>query len=84
MDLGGSLSIGLVDLREDIEHGQLVARYSVEGNDGGEWRAITQGTTIGCRKLDRCVPTNVRRIRIRIDEAVDTPRPVRIGLYAGG
>jgi hypothetical protein len=56
----------------------------VEGNDGGEWRAITQGTTIGCRKLDRCVPTNVRRIRIRIDEAVDTPRPVRIGLYAGG
>jgi alpha-L-fucosidase len=84
MDLGGSLGIGLVDLREDIEHGQLVARYSVEGNDGGEWRAITQGTTIGCRKLDRCVPTNVRRIRIRIDEAVDTPRPVRIGLYAGG
>jgi alpha-L-fucosidase len=83
LDLGRSVSLGIVDLREQIEQGQLVARYSVEGNDGGEWRPLAQGTTIGCRKLDRCTPTAVRRLRLRVDEAVDTPRPVSIGLYPG-
>ncbi len=84
LDLGSTRMVGIVDLRERIETGQLVSRYRVEGSDGGEWRPLSQGTTIGCRKLDRFAPVPVRRVRLHLEESLDTPRPVRLGLFAGG
>ena len=83
VELSRPMKVGLVDLREAIEQGQRVARYVVEGSDGGEWRAMSEGTTIGCRKLDRCEPVTVRRVRVRITEAIDRPLALRISLYAG-
>ncbi|HTK55232.1 MAG TPA: alpha-L-fucosidase [Gemmatimonadales bacterium] len=82
VDLGRVVTVGMADLREEIERGQVVARYSLEGNDGTRWRALSTGATIGCRKLDRFSPARVRRIRLRIDDALDTPAPIRLGLYA--
>jgi alpha-L-fucosidase len=83
LDLGRTANIAIADLREDIAHGQFVARYSLEGQAGGPWRTLCSGSTIGYRKLDRFEPVPVRRVRLRIHDAVDTPRPVEILLYAG-
>jgi alpha-L-fucosidase len=83
LDLGRTSSIGVIDLAEDIAHGQVVARYRVEGSDGGPWRTLSSGTTIGYRKLDRFPPILARRVRLTIENAVATPRPVRIRLFAG-
>ncbi|HUF28572.1 MAG TPA: alpha-L-fucosidase [Gemmatimonadaceae bacterium] len=82
LDLIRTVSVGIADLREDIEHGQAVARYVLEGFDGSVWRPLAGGTTIGYRKLDRFAPASVRRVRVVVEDAVDTPGPVRIGLYA--
>jgi len=81
--LGQSVQVGIVDLGEEITRGQVVARYLVEGSDGGAWRMLSRGTTIGCRRLDRFTPQPVRRIRLTVESDLDTPRPVRIGLYTG-
>ena len=81
--LGHPRRVGVVDLREEIESGQLVARYVVEGHDGARWRTLSEGATIGCRKLDRITPARVRGVRLSILEALEPPRPVRLGLYAG-
>lgn len=83
VDLGRTAAIGVVDLAEDIAHGQVVARYLIEGSDGGPWRTLSRGTTIGYRKLDRFPPTAVRHVRLTIEDAVDTPRSVRVRLYGG-
>jgi len=83
IDLGRASSIGLIDLAEEIQHGQAVARYHVEGSDGGPWRTLSSGTTIGYRKLDRIPSVSARRVRLTIDDAVAPPRPVRIRLFAG-
>ncbi|MGH7524079.1 MAG: alpha-L-fucosidase, partial [Gemmatimonadales bacterium] len=83
IDLGRSTVIGLVDLAEAIERGQLVANYVVEGSDGGPWHELSHGTTIGYRKIDRFPGVSVRRIRLRIVHALDTPRPIRIRAFAG-
>lgn len=83
LDLGRLAKVGLVDLREEIELGQVVSRYLVEGNDGIRWRTLSGGETIGCRKIDRFPPVAVRRVRLRILDALDAPRPIRLGLYAG-
>ena len=83
VDLGRLRTVGIADLREDIRRGQRVARYLVEGSDGGAWKPLAGGTTIGYRKLDQFEPVRVRRVRLRIEDAVDTPRPVRLGLFSG-
>jgi len=81
LDLGRIVTAGIADLREDIKHGQLVARYVLEGAEAGEWRTLSRGTTIGCRKLDRFDPLQIRRVRLRIEDAVERPRRVGIGLF---
>lgn len=75
------VTVSLADLREDIAQGQAVARYVVEGFDGRRWRALTRGTTIGHRKLDRFAPAAITGARVRVEEAVGDAGPVRLALY---
>jgi len=83
VDLGRTAAIAIADLGEQIEHGQSVARYILEhSSDGANWLPLSHGTTIGYRKLDRFAPTLVRRVRLTISDAIATPRPVSLGLYA--
>ncbi len=82
LDLGRSLSLGIARLEEDIERGQIVARYALQAQVGDSWRDLSTGTTIGYCKLDRFEPVAARRVRLTILECLETPRPVRIQLYA--
>jgi alpha-L-fucosidase len=82
IDLGRPTSVSVADLREDITHGQLVVHYTLEGKDDKDWKVLKRGNTIGCRKLDRFTATTVRYVRLTITEALDTPRPVHLGLFA--
>jgi alpha-L-fucosidase len=81
IDLGRVAEVSIVDLGEEIAKGQLVARYTVEGSTGDDWKPLSKGTTIGYRKLDRVAPTSVQRVRLTIEDALDTPLPVRMALY---
>ena len=84
VDLGRTVTVGIARLEEDVARGQCVARYAVLGtvDGGGVWRELTRGGTIGYRKLDRFEPAQVRRVRIVVEDAVATPRPLRVGLHA--
>ncbi len=84
IELPSPQRVGVIDLREDITRGQRVARYRVEASDGGEWRELARGTTIGHRKLDRVAPQAVRRLRVTIEDAVEPPEPLAIALLSGG
>ena len=82
IDLGGSRTVAIADLREDVTRGQAVARFTISGSNGKAWQPLARGTTIGFRRLVKFTPTAVRRIRLRIDEAVVPPRRVVLRLYA--
>ena len=82
-DLDHLARVSIVELSEDIQHGQLVARYLVEGFDGSAWRTLSRGTTIGNRKLDQFAPATIKRVRLTIEEAVEKPRPVALRVFAG-
>jgi len=73
-----------VDLQEDIWQGQRVARYAVDGLVDGAWQPMSRGSTIGYRKLDRVSPVRVAGVRLRIEDAIESPLSVRIRLYASG
>ncbi len=83
LDLRAGPSISIASLGEDIRRGQRIARYRLEGESASGWRTLSEGTTIGYRKLERFEPATVQRIRLSILQSTDAPLPVRIGLYTG-
>ena len=85
LDLGRTVTVGVSRLEEDITRGQCVGRYALQGApaDGADWRELARGTTVGYRKLDRFESATVRRVRVEVQDAVATPRRLRIGLYRG-
>jgi alpha-L-fucosidase len=82
IDLGASRTIAIADLHEDVARGQVVARYSLSGWNGGAWQPLARGTTIGFRRLVRFAPTAVRKVRLDLDAVAPLSR-VTVGLYAG-
>ena len=82
IDLGRKTRITVIDLREDITKGQSVAQYVTEGFVNDAWQELSRGTTIGYRALDKIQPVEVTRVRVRIEESVDTLNPIVMHLYA--
>ena len=69
-------------LAEDITRGQRVAAYRLEGSQGGKWRELSSGATIGHAKLDRLSGGPLlRRVRLVITEWMDRPEPVSLQLF---
>lgn len=56
----------VLDLGEAIQNGQRVASYAVDAMANGAWQTISNGTTIGHRKLDKVPETTTDRVRLRI------------------
>ena len=78
-------SIAVVRLGEDIANGQQVASYRVEGDSGdGVWRTLSKGETIGYCKLDLVNESaSVVRVRLVIDDVVDSPPTVAVRIFGG-
>jgi alpha-L-fucosidase len=81
LEFGRTAAVSIVDLREDISRGQLVAAYQVEGRTPSGWQPLSKGTTVGYRKLDRFAAVDVSAVRVTIADAVDTPRAIEVALY---
>jgi alpha-L-fucosidase len=84
VELSRSQPIGIIRIEENIALGQTIAKHVVTGSDGGEWRELASGTTIGYARLHRFEPVAVRRVRVTIEEAAAPPEPVVIKMYRGG
>ena len=76
-------AVGLAVIEEDIRRGQLVARWRLEGQSGGGWFAIANGTTIGYKRIVRFPSVEVQRVRLIVEESLAPgPRPT-VRLYRG-
>ncbi len=83
-ELSRPVEFDTLRLQEAIALGQQIAGYRLEyRTPAGEWRTVTWGTTIGCRKLDRFPPVTARELRLAIEFAYGPPRLASVGLYRG-
>jgi alpha-L-fucosidase len=81
-DLGRPAVPRVARLAEDITRGQRVAGYRLEGWEGGQWRALSAGSTIGYAKLDRIAAgPAIRRVRLVLEKWVEPPEPVSLQLF---
>jgi alpha-L-fucosidase len=53
-----------VVLQEDLEKGQRVLSYKVEGFAGGKWTRLCEGQSIGNKKIDSFSPREIEKIRV--------------------
>ena len=68
-------------LQEDIAKGQRVERFLVEGYINGSWRHITEGTTIGYKRLLRFSDCQPEKIRLTILGTRNAANIANVGLY---
>lgn len=70
-----------IDLAEEIAEGQRVAQFTVEGLDGPTWTLLHRGSTIGYRRLLAIEPRLLGGLRVRIEDAVEPPIPLRMRAF---
>lgn len=83
LTLPQSRSLSILEAREDITRGQVVARHVFEGFSGGTWMTLARGTTIGHRRLHRIPAVTVDRLRLTIEDALAEPVGLQLGAWRG-
>lgn len=56
-------------LQEYIELGQRVKSFNIEVFNNGKWQQVTEGTTIGYKRILKTEPVKTNKIRIHFKEA---------------
>jgi len=74
-------SFNLLVLGEDIANGQKVKAFSIEAFYNNDWVTITEGTTIGYKRILQFDTVQSSHIIIRIPDSKGDPRIKTIGLY---
>ncbi len=68
-------------LQENIGIGQRIEKFVLEISQGGEWKKVGEGTTVGYKRLLRFDPVTTRKVRLRILSSRLNPTLSEIGLY---
>ena len=74
-------SINTILLQEEIQKGQRVEAFIVEGLINDEWVTLAKGTTIGYKRLLKFNDVSPTRIRVTISETRDIANIAKVGAY---
>ncbi|MFA6702394.1 MAG: alpha-L-fucosidase [Dysgonamonadaceae bacterium] len=74
-------TINTIMLQEDIQKGQRVESFKVEGLFDNEWKILTKGTTIGYKRLLQFEDVVISKIRVTIINTRDGANIKNIGAY---
>jgi alpha-L-fucosidase len=79
--LAGDKTFDIVSLQEEIRVGQRVEKFVLEAYEGGQWKEIASGTTIGYKRLIRFPTVTAHAVRLRILSSRMNPTISEFGLY---
>lgn len=80
-DVTPNAVVNTILLQEDISLGQHVEEFVVEGFYNGSWHYITEGSTIGYKRLLRFSDCSPERVRITIRSSRGPAHILNSGLY---
>lgn len=73
-----------VIIEEDLQHGQNVVAYSLEGLINGQWTHLSDGLTIGRKRIESIKSTEMTAIRLHIRRSLEIPRIRSFTAYGDG
>jgi alpha-L-fucosidase len=68
-------------LQEFIPLGQRIESWKAEAEVNGAWVAVTEGTTVGYKRIARFAPVAATRLRVTVTKALACPTLSTIGVY---
>lgn len=74
-------SVQYIVLQEYIKLGQRVQQFTVEAFTNGNWTKITEGTTIGYKRILKVDPVKASKIRVSITAARACPVIANVEVY---
>jgi alpha-L-fucosidase len=77
----GKKTFDVLKLQEDIRVGQRIERFVLEYFEGGAWKTIAEGTTVGYKRLLQFPAVVASRVRLRIESSRSNPALSEFGLY---
>ena len=79
--LPASKTFDVLSLQEDITVGQRIERFVLEYRNGSQWLKITEGSTVGYKRLLKFDPVSTNKIRLKIESSRLNPTLSEFGLY---
>lgn len=79
--LNGTKTFNVLQLQENIQIGQRIESFVLEGWINGTWEKLTEGTTVGYKRLIRFKTTTTDKVRLRILKSRLNPTISSFGLY---
>ncbi len=73
LDLGKNVTFTRMAIREWAEGGNRIQRFNLQFKEGGEWKTIFAGTTMGPDFTKRFEAVTARVVRLNVLEATDGP-----------
>ena len=77
LDLPGPTAIDHVVVMEDLAGGQKIAAHRIEALVGGRWRTISEGATVGHKRIHRFPAVTAEKVRLRCLQSIGEPVEVR-------
>jgi hypothetical protein len=68
-------------LQENISKGQRIEHFKLEAWIGGNWKQVTEGTTVGYKRLILFSAVKTNKVRFTIDQSRLEPLLAEFGLY---
>lgn len=82
IELPTAQTVDVLSLMEHIEIGQRIEKFNLAyENDNGKWKELTDGTTVGYKRLLRFDPVTARKFRLTIESSRLNPTLNALGLY---
>ena len=81
IQLKGIKTFDRLMVQEQISVGQRVEKFMVEAKVDGKWKTITEGTTIGYKRLLRFDVVSTNELRLTILAARANPALAEFGIY---
>lgn len=73
VELATPAAIDVIRVREAIALGQRVETFAVDAMVDGQWKQITEGTTIGPRRIIQTTGVTTSKVRLRITKSMACP-----------
>lgn len=78
---GKPTSINQYVLQEDICKGERIRAYRVEARVDGKWRLVSEGQSVGHKRIEQFQPVEATALRLTVTEAVDEPQILNFSVY---
>ncbi|MDR1492859.1 MAG: alpha-L-fucosidase, partial [Planctomycetaceae bacterium] len=79
-----SVTIDHAIIQEKISMGQRVRKYEIEGLINNQWKTLTQGQSVGQKRIEQFAPIKVDAVRLRVTESSFPPIIKRFAVFNTG